>query len=105
MDGDTRLHTGWHVVAETEEMPTIIDTLLGLDDDRTYTRSELAEASGISLKTLHLMDDVSVAVELGMLDRHETDGEEVTYSVNADSEVLSKARAFGEAVTAARPAE
>lgn len=102
MDADTRLQTGWHVIAETEEMPTIIDTVLALDQDRTYTRSELAEESGIPLKTLHLMDDVSVAVELGLLDRHEHEGEEVAYSVNGDSEVLAKARAFGEAVTDAR---
>jgi hypothetical protein len=102
MDGDTRLDTGWHVIAETEEMPTIIDTLLALDADRTYTRSELAEESGIPLKTLHLMDDVSVAVDLGMLDRHETEGEEVAYSVNADSTVLRRAREFGEAVSDAR---
>jgi len=102
MEGDTRLHTGWHVVAEAEEMPTIIDTILTLDTDRTYTRSELAEASGIPLKTLHLMDDVAYAVEIGLLEKHEEDGEEVAYSVDADSEVLDTARAFGEAVSAAR---
>jgi hypothetical protein len=102
MDGDTRLHSGWHVIAETEEMPTIIDTILELDDDRTYTRSELADASDIPLKTLHLMDDVSVAVELGMLEKHDPEGEEVSYSVDPDSDVLAKARAFGEAVSAAR---
>ena len=102
MDGETRLHTGWHVVAEAEEMPTIIDTILTLDADRTYTRSELAEASGIPLKTLHLMDDVAYAVELGMLEKHDDDGEEVAYSVDPDSEVLTAARAVGEAVSAAR---
>jgi hypothetical protein len=102
MEGDTRLHSGWHVVAEAEELPTIIDTVLSLDTDRTYTRSELAEASGIPLKTLHLKDDVAYAVELGMLAKHDDDGEEVAYSVNPDSDVLDAARAFGEAVSAAR---
>lgn len=99
MQGDTTLDTGWEFVAEGEAVPTILDTLLRLDHDEELTRSQLATETGIPLKTLHLMDDVERLVELGLLEKRDPDGEETCFSVNADSEVLAKARAFGEAVS------
>lgn len=102
MQGETTPETGWAFIADNDEVATIISTALGMEADRTYSRSELAEKTGIALKTLHLMDDVEHVVELGVLDKHQSDGEEVAYSVNEDSTVLEKAREFGDAVTAAK---
>jgi len=102
MQEDTRSDTGWQVVAEAEEMATIIDTVLTLDPDRAYTRSELAAESGIPLKTLHLMDDVERAVEIGLLDERDPDGAERSYTVDEESEVFRTARAFGAAVADGR---
>jgi hypothetical protein len=98
MQGDARAETGWQFVAEGEEVASIIDTLLGLDPERTYSRSELAEETDIPLKTLHLMDDVDNVVALGMLEKHDAEGEEVSYSINPDSPVYEAARAFSDAV-------
>jgi len=102
MQSDTDVHpeTGWSFVAEGESVATIIDALLRLDPQETYTRPELAAETGLPLKTLHLLDDVEGVVELGMLEKHDPDGAEVRYSINADSDVLAKAREFDEAVVA-----
>ena len=102
MESDSQAGAGWEFVAEHESVATIIDTLLDLDPGGPYTRSELAAETGIALKTLHLMDDVDGVVELGLLDRHDPDGEEVYYTVNADSDVLGAAREFDRAVAQQR---
>lgn len=102
MQEDSSNETGWSFVANGDSIATIIDTLLRLDPGETYSRSELAEETGIPLKTLHLMDDVERAVELGMLEKHDVDGEEVRYTVNGDSEVLERARSFDDAVVTHR---
>jgi hypothetical protein len=102
MQGDPQSETGWGFVAENDEVATIISIALTMEEGQTYSRSELAERTEISLKTLHLMDDVEHVVDLGMLEKHDADGEEVAYSINADSDLLEKAREFGDAVTAAR---
>ncbi|MFD1587460.1 hypothetical protein ACFR9U_10725 [Halorientalis brevis] len=102
MQGDTTAETGWAFVADNDEVATIINTALTMEEGETYSRSELAEMTGIALKTLHLMDDVEHVVELGILEKHQSEGEEVAYSVNEDSTVLEKAREFGDAVTAAQ---
>lgn len=98
MQGDTTAETGWQFVAEGDEVASIIDTVLRLDSDRTYSRSELADETGIALKTLHLMDDVDQVVELGILEKHDAEGEEVSYSINPESEVYDAALQFSEAV-------
>ncbi len=100
MQSDTRADSGWGFVAEHDSVATIIGTLLELDPEETYTRSELADETGIALKTLHLMDDVDGVVDLGMLDKHHPEDEEVYYTVNADSPVLEAAREFDRAVEA-----
>lgn len=99
---DTSPDTGWEFVADNDEVAAIIDTALTMDTDEVYSRSELADMTGIPLKTLHLMDDVEQVVDLGVLDKHENEGEEVAYSVNEDCAVLTKAREFGDAVLSAR---
>jgi hypothetical protein len=94
--------TGWAALAEYDEVTTLIDTLLGLDPDETYTRAELADESGITLKTLHLRDVVAFAVDIDLLEPVDANGEAVRYSVNTDSEVFELAGAFGEAVSESR---
>jgi hypothetical protein len=98
MQSDSTAETGWQFVAEGDEVASIIDTVLRLDPDRTYSRSELADETGIALKTLHLMDDIDGVVELGILEKHDAEGEEVSYSINPDSEVYEAARNFSDAV-------
>jgi predicted transcriptional regulator len=102
MQGDSTSETGWTFIAESDEVGTIIDTILQLDPDETYSRSELAEKTDIPLKTLHLMDDVKEVVDIGLLEKHDAEGEERHYSINEDSEVFEMARKFGRSVTAAR---
>ncbi|WP_299262235.1 hypothetical protein [Halorientalis sp.] len=102
MQRDSRADSGWEFVAEHDSVATIIDTLLDLDTDETYTRSELADETGIALKTLHLMDDVDGVVELGMLDKHHPEDEEIYYTLNADSSVLEAAREFERAAERTR---
>jgi len=98
MDSDVASETGWHVVAEGEEVATIIDAVLRLDPGREYSRSELAEETDIPLKTLHLLDDVESVVDLGMLEKHDPEGGEVRFTVDTDSDVYAAAQAFGAAV-------
>lgn len=102
MQEDTDYETGWGFVAQGDSIATMIDTLLRLDPADSFSRSELAEETGIPLKTLHLMDDVERAVEIGLLEKHQQDGEEVHYTVNEDSDVLAAAEGFGDAVRSQR---
>ena len=102
MQDDATTETGWAFIANTDEVATILSAVLTMDDGETFSRSELAEETDIALKTLHLMDDLDHVVDLGVLEKHDTDGEEVAYSVNSDSDVLQKAREFDAAVTAAQ---
>ncbi|MFB6180168.1 MAG: hypothetical protein ABEI77_10645, partial [Halorientalis sp.] len=68
MQGDPTTETGWSLIAASDEIAAIIDAALRMDGEETYSRSELAETTGIALKTLHLSDDVDRAVSLGVLD-------------------------------------
>lgn len=101
MQTDATPETGWSFVAEGDAVATVIDGLLRLDPEESYSRSELAAETDVSLKTLHLMDAVEDVVALGLLEKHDRDGAEVRYAVNEDSDVLAAAREFDEAVAAA----
>jgi len=93
--------SGWRLVASKDEAAPLIATLVDLDPGREYTRSDLAEAADVPLKTLYLVETLEDLVAAGMLDRVE-DGEdsEAVYVVDGDSEVLAAARAFDDAVAA-----
>lgn len=95
--------TGWELVAQRDEAPTLFRAVLELDSDVEYTRSEIADAAGVPLKTLHLADTIEDFVEIGLLDKVDSGGEssEVRFSLNPDSDVLAAARDFDEAVTGA----
>jgi len=67
---------------------------------REYTRSEIADAADIPLKTLYLADAMDEFVDIGLLNRVDSDEEdsEAYFSVNPDSDVLAAARDFDTAV-------
>lgn len=101
MERDATAEAGWSLIADGDSITTLIGGLLELDPDGAYSRSDLAEATGVPLKTLHLGDDVERIVDLGLLERHDPEGEEVFYTVDETSDILRQARAFGEAVAGA----
>ncbi|MHB9286690.1 hypothetical protein ACKVMT_06575 [Halobacteriales archaeon Cl-PHB] len=98
--------TGWSLVAEHDEAAALLATLVDLDTDETYTKSELAEASGVALKTLYLVDTLDAFVDVGLLEQAGEDSydDESSFRLVADSEVLEAARAFDGAVAAQQPA-
>jgi len=92
--------SGWELVATEEEAASVIAGLLAVDPDREYTRSELAEAAGVPLKTLYLIDIFEELDAVGMLDRVDGTGaeSEASYRINDDSDVYLAAEQFDEAV-------
>lgn len=93
--------TGWELVAQRDEAAPLIRALVTLDPDSEYTRSDIADAADISLKTLYLADVIDDFVELGMLDRVDDTASEASFTLNQDSDVFAAARTFDEAVTSA----
>ncbi len=94
--------SGWSLVADRDEAAALLATLVDLDPDETYTKSELAEASGVALKTLYLVDTLEAFVDVGLLEQVGEDSydDESSFRLAADSEVLAAARRFDEAVAA-----
>lgn len=88
--------SGWALVADIEEAATVISGLLTVDADREYTRSELAEAIDIPLKTLYLIEILDDLENAGMLDRLDDpqDDSEARFVVNEESEVYQIAEQF-----------
>lgn len=94
--------SGWELVAAEDEAPAVITGLLAVDPDEEYTRSELAEAAGIPLKTLYLIDIFDDLESLGMLERVDEGEAEACYRIVGDSDVYQAAARFDEAVADAR---
>lgn len=100
---DSSTETGWEVIVDTEGVAPLLGACDDLDPDATYTRSDLAEATAVPLKTLYLDDAVDECVDLGVLERvADDDAGEARYRVDPDSEVLAAAAAFDDAVRDAR---
>lgn len=91
--------SGWDLVTREDDAAAIIGTLIELDPEEEYARSELAEEANVPLKTLYLVDTLDELVDVGMLERvdDESDDSEPRFSLNDDSEVLSAAQSFDEA--------
>lgn len=101
---DAPTQSGWELVAAEDEAAAVIAGLLAVEPEREYTRSELADAAGVPLKTLYLVDIFEELAGLGMLDRvddPETESE-VCYRINEESDLYQAARQFDEAVDANR---
>lgn len=90
--------TGWELVAQRDRAPALFRALVSLDPGREYTRSEIADAADVSLKTLYLADALDDLVYLGALERTEDDSGEATFVLNGDSDVLEAARGFDSVV-------
>lgn len=90
--------SGWgHIVAH-DGAAAVIDAVLGLDPADRYTKTELSDAAGVPLKTLYLDGTLEELVTVGLLEKHETEGEETVFSVDDESPVFEAARAFDDAV-------
>jgi hypothetical protein len=100
---DTDETTGWEFVAERESMAPLIDTLLALDSEATYTKTEIAEHADVPLKTLYLNDVLEECADLGVLQRVDApESGESVYRVADDSDILDAAAAFDDAYQSSR---
>jgi len=88
--------SGWAVVAAEDEAASIIAGVL--DTDREHTRSELADAADVPLKTLCLLDTIDRLAAAGMLERvdDETGESEPRFVVDAESDLYRAAVDFDE---------
>lgn len=92
--------TGWGHVATHDDAPAVIDTLLRLDPERTYTKTELSEEAGVALKSLYLDGTLDHLVEMGLLEKHADEGEEALFSVDPSTDAYQAAVAFDDAIAA-----
>lgn len=100
MHGDT--DSGWQFVAECDGAARLFDALLDLDPGETYSKTDLAEVTGVPLKTLYLEGLLDECVDLGVLERADgtEEGSEPRYAIDEDSDVLTAAAAFDDAFEA-----
>ncbi|WP_459192364.1 hypothetical protein [Halosimplex sp. J119] len=99
-DGGADDDGGWAFVADSDGAAKLFGTLVELDTEDAYTRSELAERSGVPLKTLYLNDLIAAFVDLGVLETEvapSDDDGEPSYRVVPDSDLLVAAEAFEDA--------
>lgn len=89
-------HSAWHVIAEHDDAATVVDTLLELDPDAEFTKTELSDRTGVPLKSLYLDGTLDAISDLGLLAKRERDGEDPVYSVAAEGDAFAAAEAFGE---------
>lgn len=94
-------NSGWEMVAEEDEAAAVIAGLLDIEPDTEYTRSELADAVDLPLKTLYLIEIFDDLEAAGMLDRvDDIDADsQARFVVNGDSEVYTAAREFDDVVS------
>jgi len=99
-DANDDPETGWGHVASHDDAPAVIDTLLRLDPEQTYTKTELSDEAGVALKSLYLDGTLDHLVEMGFLEKHADEGGEALFSVDAETDVFSAAVAFDDAIAA-----
>jgi len=93
---------GWAFVADCDGAAKVLDALLELDPDDTYTRSEVADRADVPLKTIYLNDLLDRYVQLGVLAEDTGGGESPTgkesqYEVRTNSPVFQAAASFDDA--------
>lgn len=91
--------TGWKRVAQYDEAAAVVGAVLELDPDVQYTKTELSDAAGVPLKTLYLDGTLDEMVDIGLLEKHDPDGEETVFSAAVDSGVYEAATAFDDAAS------
>lgn len=94
MQGHDGGASGWHIIASHDDAASLIDTLLGLDPDGEYTKTELSDAADVPLKSLYLDGTLDAIVELGLLDKDDREGEATLFTVNDESDAFAAASAF-----------
>jgi Fe2+ or Zn2+ uptake regulation protein len=99
-DATDEPETGWGHVAAHDDAPAVIDTLLGLDPEATYTKTELSDEAGVTLKSLYLDGTLDHLVAMGFLQKHADEGEEILFSVDTETAVFEAAAAFEEVIAA-----
>lgn len=95
-DGPT---TGWSFVADNDGAARLLGTVLELDPEDTYTKSDIASAADVPMKRLYLSDALEGLVEVGVLTPVEDGGEAAVYEVDSESVVYREAAAFDDALT------
>jgi hypothetical protein len=90
--------SGWSLVAQRDEAAALIATLIGLDPTEEFTRSDVADAADVPLKTLYLDDTLEDFVDAGLLERVGDGDTEATFVLDDGSDALETARAFDRAV-------
>jgi predicted transcriptional regulator len=93
---------GWAFVAETDGAAALLETIGTLEPGQPYTRSELAEAAGVAMKTLYLAETVERLADLGVLRRVEGDDDQTRYELAPESPVSEAAARFEAAVAEAQ---
>lgn len=90
-------HSGWELIAQEDEAAAVIAGLLEIEPDTEYTRSELADAVGLPLKTLYLIEILDTLETAGMLDRvDDVEAEsEACFKINSNSDIYEAAMEFG----------
>ena len=99
-DANDDPETGWGHVAAHDDAPAVIDTLLRLNPETAYTKTELSDEAGVALKSLYLDGTLDHLVHMGFLEKHADEGEEVLFSVDPDTAVFEAAVAFDDAIAA-----
>ncbi|WP_229113051.1 hypothetical protein [Halapricum desulfuricans] len=89
---------GWEFVAEHDGMASVLGAIVELEPGESYTRAELADAAGMSLKDLYLSETLTALTGVGLLNRDEGEGE-ATYAIDDDSPVYERAVDFEQALT------
>ncbi len=90
--------TGWELVEQRDEAPALFRALVALNPGEEYTRSEIADAADVPLKTLYLADALEDLVDVGALSHTEAEDQEATFVLNDESPVVQAAREFDDAV-------
>jgi len=92
-------NSAWHIIADHDDAAAVVDTLLELDPDEEFTKTELSDQTGVALKSLYLNGTLDAICDLGLLEKRERDGDDPLYSVATDSDAFAAVEAFGALAT------
>lgn len=93
---------GWDLLADHDDAVPLVATILRLDPDEAYTKTELSSEADVAYKSLYLSETVEALVEIGLLERVDREGEEATFRVDPEAPVYEAAATFDDAVATQR---
>lgn len=92
--------TGWEVIASSDAVVAMVDSLLDLPQHREFNKSELAEFADVSRKSVHTHIDLLLHLDLV----REVEGTTPTrYRFNSESEIAEQLIKLDAAVNNAGP--